>query len=65
MNLKCGSEPPVGKTIFLLGLESKNDSPALQPVSLSVCHITKWLTKFEMSNNDAVAMLLYSKRTET
>jgi hypothetical protein len=64
LNLKCDSEPKAGKTIILLGLESKNDSPAFQPVSLSLYHITKWLTEFEMSNRDAVAMLLYSKRTE-
>ena len=64
MNLKYDSEPTVRKTIILLGLESKNDSPAFQPVSLSLCHITKWLTEFEMSNRDAVAMLLYSKGTE-
>jgi hypothetical protein len=63
LNLKCASEPTVRKTI-IFGLESKNDSPAFQPLSLSLHHITKWLTEFEMSNRDAVAMLLYSKRTE-
>jgi hypothetical protein len=62
LNLWCGSEPKVGKTINLLGLESKNYSPAFQPEILSLYYITKWLTEFEKSNRDAGAMLLYSKR---